>query len=729
MAIVFLNNFSTVTASPLAPADTTLELQDGIADIAAALTGGNTLVLTLFTADDQGNETQREIIHVTAADEVAGTMTIERAQEGAAAGTWAPNTGVEQRLTAGVMGLLIQNTTNEPTSVIIGGGDGDRGRSNCVVIGPGSYVDRDGCLAIGVGAKAEDSEAFVIGNNAIAESTYSMAIGHGALADNDDCVVIGRNASSGQDSAIVIGNSATSSDRDAVVIGVRSSATGDDCVVIGQNATGEANDVIAIGESARASGKDAIAIGQDSTATGSGSIAIGERVEAHVPGGMRFGAVSYVPKEGASQTAGMPSVIASGEIDLSDGAASRTVEAPSGMLLMPDSIEFLLSEDNSGYAEKVITPEGLTGSNTGGFIRKNADGSLLLYSDGTDAYLLNLPSLTLVSGAPSDLEDIEDASFGAGYLAVARASGPHPSVSVYDTSDWTDVSGFTPISGAAYRVAINSGSKIAAIQESAGQYYLIVVNIPEWTVKNTGVSFASVPNAIAFDFKTFGILVVTESETKRFKEDFISKEWASDRFFTALPGGSGFYMSPNNERAFITDSGGTGKVAVYSTDDYSLVTKFPSPATSSGKVTSLGFSGDGSLIFVAIDEAPGVVGIKASDWSESAAAFPLTSGVTSIIADDATGEVYATTNDPTNQPLSILALEDDSASLKVGGTAGGSDYAAATQITTKDGVGARVIPGSAIPPVGVKTLYGSVDTPSQFPSKAKFVVRGYFIEV
>lgn len=734
MAIVFLNNFSTVTASPLAPADTTLELQDGIADIAAALTGGNTLVLTLFVSDDQGNETQREIIHATAADELAGTLTIERAKEGTTAEAWEPNAGIEQRLTAGSLSEsfrgLISNDTDESTSIIIGGGDGERGRSNCIVIGPGAYASRDGCLAVGVDAKAEDSDTIAVGNNAVADRDYSMAIGHGATAGDDNTVAVGRNAKASSDSTVVVGNGAEAGDRDTVVIGFAAKAVDDSSVVIGKSAKGESGDVIAIGESSKSSGKDAIAIGQDSLAAGKGSIAIGERTEARVPGGMQFGAVSYLARGDGSQTVGMPSVIASGEMDMSDGSAARSIQAPEGMLLMPDSIEFFLSGVNSAYTEKAINPEGLTASNAGGFMRKSPDGSLLLYSDGADAYLLNLPDLTLVAGAPTDLADVEDAAFDSGnYLVVARASGPHPSLSVYNVADWTNVSSFTSVSGPAYRVAFNAGSKIVAIQESAGQYELVVVDAYEWSTKKTGVTFAAIPNAIDFDFKTFGVLVVTDSQISMYKEDFISSEWAEDPYFSALTGGSDFYMSPDGGRAFVLGSGGTGKIAVYETDGYSSVGSFPSPASSSGKTTSLGFSSDGKSIFVGIDEAPGISVVRMDDLSESEGKFSLSTGVTSISVDSETGEVYALAKASGGQPLSVLVQEDDSASLKVGSAADGNDYAAATPITTEGGVGTRAIPSAAVPPAGVKVLHGSVDTPSQFPSTARFVVRGYFVEV
>jgi hypothetical protein len=90
MSRVYVNNFSTTLAEPVAGGDTSFDLTDasGLGTIAA----GDFIACTI---DD--NAGTREIIHVTARS--SNTITCTRGQEGTSAETWAGTETIEARLT------------------------------------------------------------------------------------------------------------------------------------------------------------------------------------------------------------------------------------------------------------------------------------------------------------------------------------------------------------------------------------------------------------------------------------------------------------------------------------------------------------------------------------------------------------------------------------------------------------------------------------------------------
>lgn len=422
MAIVFLNNFSTVTVNPLAPADTTLEIQDGIADIATALTGGNTLVLTLFNTDDQGNETQREITHVTAADEVAGTLTIERGGEGTTAGTWVPGAGVEQRLTAGaltealstpgyaVSGAAAVGEGAEATSVGAFAAMGGAYAENALAIGAGSSSGGIGASAVGDGATAYGDGGSSFGKGSTAGGTDALAAG-GGDASYDRAVALGKTASAAGADALAVGSGASASGMNSVSIGPNASAIAE-CMAIGADSSANAPDTTSLGKQASASYPESMALGLMSSSAGTYSVALGARSKAAIDGGFSVSAVSYLaaapdlsggfgPPANITRQSAMQTVSATAEIDLTDASATVELSLPSGVMLMVDAFDVIVTSagGTGGTPEIQVGPE----------------------SANKDSYLAATPvSKTSVGGRETHAPLVSD-GIGSIYVSVSTA--------------------------------------------------------------------------------------------------------------------------------------------------------------------------------------------------------------------------------------------------------------------------------------------------------------------
>ncbi|MNZ22486.1 hypothetical protein D3C78_395780 [compost metagenome] len=96
---LFINNWASRLASPLASASLTMLVPAEDAARLVGLGSGDHYLLTLAAVDVAGVETAHEIVKVTA--DVSGSLTIERAQEGTTAAEWPISTIIEARLTAG----------------------------------------------------------------------------------------------------------------------------------------------------------------------------------------------------------------------------------------------------------------------------------------------------------------------------------------------------------------------------------------------------------------------------------------------------------------------------------------------------------------------------------------------------------------------------------------------------------------------------------------------------
>lgn len=101
---LFLNNFASRLASPLASSATTMQIPAEDAVMLAGLGAGDHCLLTLVAVDPLGRETANEIVRVTGS--AGGVLTIERGQEGTPTAEWSINSLIEARWTAGSAAAL-----------------------------------------------------------------------------------------------------------------------------------------------------------------------------------------------------------------------------------------------------------------------------------------------------------------------------------------------------------------------------------------------------------------------------------------------------------------------------------------------------------------------------------------------------------------------------------------------------------------------------------------------
>ena len=101
--IVWTNNASSLLASGITTASTTVTVTAGEGALFPAISAGQYAVATL---EDTGGNI--EVVYITA--RTSDTMTISRAQEGTSALAFASGSRFELRVTAGVLATLLQKT-------------------------------------------------------------------------------------------------------------------------------------------------------------------------------------------------------------------------------------------------------------------------------------------------------------------------------------------------------------------------------------------------------------------------------------------------------------------------------------------------------------------------------------------------------------------------------------------------------------------------------------------
>ncbi len=106
MAFRYINAWlSTLQANVLA-ADTTITAAPADAALLPSLAAGESWRMVLPLYDGNGEETDREIVDVTAVDGVTGNMTVARGQEGTTARDWPSGSRIDVRLTAAQLAAL-----------------------------------------------------------------------------------------------------------------------------------------------------------------------------------------------------------------------------------------------------------------------------------------------------------------------------------------------------------------------------------------------------------------------------------------------------------------------------------------------------------------------------------------------------------------------------------------------------------------------------------------------
>jgi len=124
---VFANNANSKLASPISSTDTSITVTAGTGSRFPSITGSEVFTVTLV---DAITGTLTEIMLCTA---ISGdTMTVERAQEGTTALTWAAGDFVANFITAGTAALFLQSpgalgtmSTQDANAVAITGGSVD----------------------------------------------------------------------------------------------------------------------------------------------------------------------------------------------------------------------------------------------------------------------------------------------------------------------------------------------------------------------------------------------------------------------------------------------------------------------------------------------------------------------------------------------------------------------------------------------------------------------------
>lgn len=108
---LFLNNWETALAQPLAATAESLEIPAAAAAELGVIGGGDYYVMTLAGVDNQGNEVAWEIVRATGVS--GGVIAITRAQEGTLALDWPSGTGVSLRFTLGAANALGEHEAAE----------------------------------------------------------------------------------------------------------------------------------------------------------------------------------------------------------------------------------------------------------------------------------------------------------------------------------------------------------------------------------------------------------------------------------------------------------------------------------------------------------------------------------------------------------------------------------------------------------------------------------------
>ena len=171
---LYKNNASAPLAISAAIGDVTLTVGAGF-DGFASPTGGDFQMLTI------SNGVNTEIVKLMS--RAGDAFTVVRAQEGTAAQDWAAgSTTISARLTAGMLGQLVQNLGSDTLSVAI---SSDSSASPAAASGYADVAVGDGALASGANSAAVGWRAKSLGQHSVALGSQSRAEGRSAVAIGD----------------------------------------------------------------------------------------------------------------------------------------------------------------------------------------------------------------------------------------------------------------------------------------------------------------------------------------------------------------------------------------------------------------------------------------------------------------------------------------------------------------------------------------------------------------
>ncbi|TFH84727.1 hypothetical protein EQG41_20880 [Billgrantia azerbaijanica] len=419
MRYAFINNFEQILAQAVADTDTTITLDGGGSQMSNA-SADLVYVLTLFHVDSNGNETAREIVHVTG---VSGdTLTVERAKEGTTAQAWAVGDGVSQRLTAEVLGryeLLPRLPADHDAEAIRWVGlDHDMSKltptglqywaADTLVIGQapelydgaseywggstvvGSWAIGRGSGVTAVGAYAgspygdDCDESTALGAYAVAAALGATAVGAMPEAFGEKSIAIGYDAAVGSQSgdpqadgmgAIAAGAGASATKNYGVALGAGASASGVEAVAVGRQSGASADYAGALGPASAATAVRASAFGVFARASAVESVALGPGPDTTLEGGMTMGALPYVAKvpvsagwesgytsPAACRQSAAQVVLATHALDLTTAGDTVTLDMPANAMLFIDSIDVVIvaSDTAGGSPEISVGPDDVT---------------------------------------------------------------------------------------------------------------------------------------------------------------------------------------------------------------------------------------------------------------------------------------------------------------------------------------------------------------------------------
>lgn len=132
MAFKFRNFWVSALAQAAAATDSILYIPTGDAANLPPITAGNSIRLVLPVTDASGNETDWEIVDVSAVNTSTGALTAARGKEGTTAKTWTTGARIDLRITAAALdtlgvpvsnfgGAALENYTDKTADIAVTG--------------------------------------------------------------------------------------------------------------------------------------------------------------------------------------------------------------------------------------------------------------------------------------------------------------------------------------------------------------------------------------------------------------------------------------------------------------------------------------------------------------------------------------------------------------------------------------------------------------------------------
>ena len=318
-------------------------------------------VLVLTIAD----EVAHEIIIGTEWDSDTFTLTCTRGQDGTSGQEWGDGASIELRLPVYTLEQLFHSRAansfvfprSEGTSspnVFMAGLDTSVLSEDSIAIGQKAEVESSSKSSIAIGHRSgagasgsTTEEAVAIGYYAAATGHRSLAVGSQSTANADDATAVGRFAGALAKDATCLGHFSGAHGEKSTALGHFAGAYVEKSTAIGQNAEANAIKGLAVGvdSSVSTNGKFGLALGADAEANQVATAVIKgigcHRTTADAPGTLETDDILTRHRCAPMMT------LATGIIDLTDGAASYTIDLPTGYRFYPDRIDVIITAATS----------------------------------------------------------------------------------------------------------------------------------------------------------------------------------------------------------------------------------------------------------------------------------------------------------------------------------------------------------------------------------------------